>query len=89
MSKILLYNSSGDYLDEYKPKKIAALIKRGQARWVVEGISAALIHKTEEEIFECVSGFQYDGCAVTGNWRVIQPASRNFRTLCAQLVMPR
>jgi hypothetical protein len=58
-------------------RQIKALIKSRQAKWLVPGVSAQLLHKTDAEVAASISETCYDTCPHPGAWRVIQPANRS------------
>jgi hypothetical protein len=86
---IKLFNSTGAPIGQRRLRQAKALVRTRQAEWIEDGVSIRLRHKTDAEVIESMSRSGYDTCQHPAHWRVIQPASCGFRTLCAQLVMPR
>jgi hypothetical protein len=86
---INLFNSTGALLGQRRLRQAKSLVRTRQAEWIEDGVSIRLRHKTDAEVNESLSRTGYDTCAHPAHWRVIQPASCNFRVLTAQLVMPR
>lgn len=89
MKTVNLYNSTGALVGQRRQRQARTLVRTRQAEWIEDGVSVRLRHKTDAEVSAALSGGHYDACLHPAQWRVIQPASRNFKTLCAQLVMPR
>lgn len=57
-------------------RQIKALIKSRKAKWLIPGVTAQLLHKTDAEVALSISETCYDTCTHPGKWRVIQPAHR-------------
>jgi hypothetical protein len=93
---IYLYSATGELKDKkpHQLEKIEALIRRHQARWIREEVSAQLLYLSKEEYAEAesisrISADASDLIAHKGQWRVIQPGPQTGGPSGWQLQHPR